>query len=102
MARACELICQPSARSAIELNHQPAQISTTIMAAVTHITIRVPRSALSLPLSKTWLCVQGLKSWVCIWDVDRTGCGWRDSKGPGATTFADARLTRSKKENPAG
>ena len=33
---------------AIELNHQPAAISITIMAAVIHITIRVPRSAAAL------------------------------------------------------
>ena len=48
-------MCQPSASSAIELNHQPATISTTIIAAVIHITSRVPRSAMGLPESKTWL-----------------------------------------------
>ena len=49
MATACELMCQPSASSAIELNHQPATISTTIVAAVIHMTRRVPRSAAWLP-----------------------------------------------------
>lgn len=53
MATACELMCQPSANSAMELNHQPAAISMTIMATVIHITVRVLRSATSLPASKT-------------------------------------------------
>src|SRR5882757_583412 len=58
MAIACELMCQPSASSAIELNHQPAAISTTIMTAVIHMTTLVPRSATALPSSNTWLWVQ--------------------------------------------
>jgi len=54
MAKACELICQPSASSAIELNHHPEAISTTIMVAVIHITARVPRSAAGLPVLNKW------------------------------------------------
>ena len=50
-------MCQPSASSAIELNHQPAVISMTIAAAVIHITTQVLRSASALPVSKTWSCV---------------------------------------------
>ena len=53
MATVCELMCQPSASSAIELNHQPATISTTIATAVINITARVPRSAIGLLWSKT-------------------------------------------------
>eukprot|EP01136_Pigoraptor_vietnamica_P043118 Opistho-1_new@18131 len=66
MASACELMCQPSAKSAMELNHQPAPISTTIMAAVIHITRRVLRSAAALPAPKWWSCCQALRSWVCM------------------------------------
>jgi hypothetical protein len=36
-ASACELMCQPSASTAMELNHQPPEISTTIIAIVSHI-----------------------------------------------------------------
>ena len=54
MATVCELMCQPSASKAMELNHQPAAISITIMRAVIQVTMRVPRSAAWLPLSKTW------------------------------------------------
>ena len=50
MASACELMCQPSASTAMELNHQPATISTTMVASVIHSTRRVPRSAAALPL----------------------------------------------------
>jgi len=53
MATAWELMCQPSASNAMELYHQPAKISITIIAAVIHITRRVPRSAAWLPVSKT-------------------------------------------------
>src|SRR5262245_61544977 len=38
-------MCQPSASSAIELNHQPATTSTTIVTAVSSATARVRRSA---------------------------------------------------------
>jgi hypothetical protein len=48
-------MCQPSASSAIDPNTVPATISTTIMAAVSHITCRVRRSATGLLKSKTWL-----------------------------------------------
>jgi hypothetical protein len=44
-------MCQPSASTAIELNHQPPVISTTIMAAVSHIARRTLRSASGLPAS---------------------------------------------------
>jgi hypothetical protein len=48
-------MCQPSASNAIELNHHPEAISTTIMVAVIHITARVPRSAAGLPaLNMCW------------------------------------------------
>src|SRR4051794_31248432 len=66
MASACELMCQPSASRAIELNHQPAPISTTIAATVIHITSRVLRSADSLPAPKWWSCCQARRSWVCM------------------------------------
>src|SRR3954463_16103019 len=59
-------MCQPSASSAMELNHQPALISTTIITAVIHITARVLRSAAGLPVSKTCSCCQGLRSRVCM------------------------------------
>src|SRR5216684_6238952 len=59
-------MCQPSASKAIELKVQPAQISTTIVVAVIHITAFVLRSAAALPLSKRWSCIQGVKPWVCI------------------------------------
>ena len=41
----CVLICQPSASNAIECDINPTAISTTIIAAVIPITIRVRRSA---------------------------------------------------------
>ena len=52
IAKACELMCQPSARSAMELNHQPAMISTSIIAAVIHMTSLVPRCPAGFPESK--------------------------------------------------
>ncbi|EXI73881.1 MAG: hypothetical protein AW07_02017 [Candidatus Accumulibacter sp. SK-11] len=52
-------MCQPSASSAIELNHQPAAISTNIIAAVISITTRVPFSAARLPSSKTCVWLHG-------------------------------------------
>ena len=58
MASTCELMCQPSASKAMELNHQPAHISTTIVTSVIHITSRVPRSAAWLPSSNTCSCSQ--------------------------------------------
>lgn len=36
---------EASASSAMELNHQPAPIWTSIVAAMIHITVRAPRSA---------------------------------------------------------
>ena len=59
MASACELMCQPSASSAIELNHQPATISTTIVTTVIHVTAQAPCSAVAFPASNTRLWVQG-------------------------------------------
>jgi len=50
----------------MELNHHPAAISTTIVAAVIHVTIQALRSAMTLPVSKTRLCVQGKRVWVFI------------------------------------
>ena len=47
LAMACELMCMPSARRAMDLNHQAAPISMTIMAAEIHITARAPRSPAS-------------------------------------------------------
>ena len=44
MAAACVPMCQPSASSAIELNHQPAPISTTMVEAVSQTTTRVRNS----------------------------------------------------------
>jgi hypothetical protein len=38
-------MCQPSASKAMELNHQPATISTTMVTRVIQTTARVPRSA---------------------------------------------------------
>src|SRR5665213_3151749 len=62
---ACELMCNPSASSAMELSHQPPMVYTTIIAAVTHITVRILRSA-GLPTPKTCSCVQEDKSCVCM------------------------------------
>jgi len=59
-------MCQPSANKAIELNHQPAAISIAIVAAVSHATIQVLRSAAALPVSKMRLCVQGKRVSVRI------------------------------------
>ena len=58
MASACELMCQPSASTAIELNHQPATISTSMVATVIHSTRRVPRSAAALPVPYWCWCAQ--------------------------------------------
>src|SRR6185369_6258339 len=66
MATAWELMCQPSASSAIELYHQPAATSTTIMAAVIHMTTRVLRSAVSVLSWKTWPWVQPDRCSECI------------------------------------
>src|SRR6185369_10211894 len=66
IATAWELMCQPSASSAIELYHQPAVISITIMAAVIHMTMRVLRSAVSVLSWKTWPCVQPDRFSVCM------------------------------------
>ena len=44
-------MCQPSASTAIELNHQPPAISTTIMMAVSHVARRMLASASGLPAS---------------------------------------------------
>ena len=52
-ANACELMCQPSANSAMEPSTVPAAISTTIITSVSHITWRVRRSAMGLLVSKT-------------------------------------------------
>jgi hypothetical protein len=41
-------MCHPSASSAIDPNSVPAAISTSIIAAVSHITWRVRRSATGL------------------------------------------------------
>src|SRR5690606_17806205 len=51
-------MCQPSASSAIELNHQPALISTTIVTSVMTTTSREPRSAARLSVTKIWSCAQ--------------------------------------------
>jgi len=59
-------MCQPSAKRAIELNHHPAVISITIVAAVIHVTTQALRSAMTLPVSKTRLCVQGNRVLVYI------------------------------------
>ena len=48
------------------MNHQPATISSTIMAAVIHITSHVLRSAVGLATSNTCSCCHGRRSWVCI------------------------------------
>ena len=44
MAPAWVAMCQPSASSAIELNQEPAAISTTMVIAVSPTTIQVRRS----------------------------------------------------------
>ena len=66
MASAWELMCQPSASNAIELYHQPAAISITIIAAVIHMTMRVLRSAACVLSWKTWPWVQPDRFSVCI------------------------------------
>ena len=83
MATACELMCQPSASRAIELNHQPATISTTIIAAVIHITARVPRSAAWLPTSNTCSWVQSESLSPCMFraqSISRTATRGRPSR----------------------
>ncbi len=40
--------------------------ATTIVAAVIHMTISVPRSAAELLLWKAWSWVQRERSWVCM------------------------------------
>src|SRR5262245_5712809 len=45
-------MCQPSASTAIELNHQPPAISTIIIANVSQIARRTLASAIGLPASK--------------------------------------------------
>jgi len=62
MATMCELMCTPSASSAMELNQPPATISTTIITAVIHATVRVLRSATVLPLWKRCSCRQAAAS----------------------------------------
>ena len=57
-AKACELMCQPSAISAMELKIQPPAISSTITTSVSHITQRVRRSATGLPWVKEWMTSQ--------------------------------------------
>ena len=66
MASAWLLMCQPSASSAIELNHQPAAISATIATSVNHSTKRVPRSPAALPVWNTCSWRQRAWSWVCM------------------------------------
>src|SRR5258706_313770 len=52
----CELMCHPSASSAIELNFQPASSSTSMVTAVSSTTQRVRRSASGLTSSNWWVC----------------------------------------------
>ena len=52
----CELMCHPSASSAIELNFQPARSSTTMVIAVSNTTQRVRRSASGFTSSNWWVC----------------------------------------------
>ena len=54
-------MCQPSASSAIELNQEPAAISTTMVMAVRPTTIQVRRSCLSCWLPRK-LCVSNQDS----------------------------------------
>ena len=49
-------MCQPSASTAMELNHQPPAISTTIITRVSAIARRVFFSAIGLPWLNAWLC----------------------------------------------
>ena len=44
-------MCQPSAKSAIELNQLPATISSSMVASVIHSTACVPRSAAGFPVA---------------------------------------------------
>ena len=74
IAKACELMCQPSASSAIELKAQPAKISTTIVTKVIHMTQRVLRSAASELLSKAWSWAQSLRSSLRISGMVRGCC----------------------------
>ncbi len=45
-------MCQPSASTAMELNHQPPAISMTIIAVVSQNARRMLASASGLPVSK--------------------------------------------------
>src|SRR5882672_8486168 len=59
-------MCQPSASNAIEWKKYPATISTSIMPAVNHTTMRVRFSAEDVSPEKLCSCFQAEISCVCI------------------------------------
>ena len=66
IATPCELMCRPSASSAIEPYARPAATSMAIAASVIQVTSSVPRCPAALPSSKRWSCCQRPRSWVCM------------------------------------
>src|SRR5687768_13725464 len=85
-------MCQPSASTAMELNHQPPTISTTIMMAVSHNARRTLRSANGFPASKrgVWQWCSGMSG---AYVSHRRRVHSRAVNPPRPVTFADATRT---------